>query len=370
MRQSISIDNHSGFHFTVLRTSLAGGLLGLLHGLVAPSTSYFADPAGLSGSWSFFYGASAVALLGGAAVLPVRSGQRALLGLAVVLGGLSTALSAKWAGSCCALTGPIGLAVALGMYLASGGLSRGQAALAAVLSAVATFAAQKIGPALSAQDFMLELPDRVSPLLAGLGTGLVVGSATIARHLKLKVNVVDKELQGLLPAAGADDEIAKLVTQAMTSYEQAAECLDEHLQARQMAEQLIKKIARFGKKWQEIEAQTRKGERAQLEQRIAELQGRKDAATDDSVRTEYERALVALREQLSYLGEIEKGLARAVARLHHQVATLDRLRLAALRHRSAGAAKFGEELKTVVDELQQAGQELDIAAEVLTESPN
>ena len=73
MRQSISIDNHSGFHFTVLRTSLAGGLLGLLHGLVAPSTSYFADPAGLSGSWSFFYGASAVALLGGAAVLPVRS---------------------------------------------------------------------------------------------------------------------------------------------------------------------------------------------------------------------------------------------------------------------------------------------------------
>ena len=120
MRQSISIDNHSGFHFTVLRTSLAGGLLGLLHGLVAPSTSYFADPAGLSGSWSFFYGASAVALLGGAAVLPVRASQRALLGFAVVLGGLSTALSAKWAGSCCALTGPIGLAVALGMYLASG----------------------------------------------------------------------------------------------------------------------------------------------------------------------------------------------------------------------------------------------------------
>jgi hypothetical protein len=156
----------------------------------------------------------------------------------------------------------------------------------------------------------------------------------------------------------------------MTSYQQAAECLDEHPQARTTAEQLVKKIARFGKKWQDIEAQAHKSDRQKLDEKIAELSARKEASSDDGVRSEYERALGALREQLTSLDEIAKGRERAVARLHHQVATLDRLRLAALRHRSVGAAKFGEELKTVVDDLIQAGQELDTAAEVLAEVNN
>src|SRR5262249_39387225 len=108
----------------------------------------------------------------------------------------------------------------------------------------------------------------------------------------------------------------------------------------------------------------------QLDQRVSELTRRHEQSTDESVRTEYERALSALREQVAYLDEIEKGRQRAIARLHHQVATLERLRLAALRHRSVGAAKLGEELRAVVDELNQAGQDLDTAAEVLQEVPN
>ncbi len=266
--------------------------------------------------------------------------------------------------------GPLGLAAALGLYLATGELPRWQALLTGVLGAVMAFVAQKIPPALLAQDFMLELPTTAANFIGGLGMGLAVGSATIARYLRVKLEPVDKELKGLLPEASATDEISELVSQAMTSYQQAAECLEEHPQARATAEQLVKKIARFGKKWQEIAAHAHKSDRKKLDDKIVELQARKDASDDDSVRSEYERALGALREQVTSLSEIEKGRERAVARLHHQVATLDRLRLAALRHRSVGAAKFGEELKSVVDELVQAGQELDTAAEVLAEVPN
>ena len=50
------------------------------------------------------------------------------------------------------------------------------------------------------------------------------------------------------------------------------------------------------------------------------------------------------------------------------MATLERLRWAALRHRSADAARLGAELQPVVEELAQAGGDFDIAAEALTEA--
>lgn len=369
MKRSLSIDSHLGFHLTVLRTVAAGGLLGVLHGLLG-ATSPLADLTGLHGPWAWLYGGSAVVLLGAAAVPPTSKRRAAALLLCAALGSASTGLGAGAAAGSCAASGPLGLAAALGLYLMTGELMRWQALLTGALGVVMAFVAQKIPPALLAQDFMLELPTTAANLLGGLGLGLGVGSATIGRYLKVKIEPVDKELKGLLPAATDDDEISELVGQAMTSYQQAAECLEEHPQARATAEQLVKKIARFGKKWQEITAQAHKSDRQKLDAKIVDLSARKDASNDDSVRSEYERALGALREQVTSLTEIEKGRERAIARLHHQVATLDRLRLAALRHRSVGAAKFGEELKTVVDELVQAGQELDTAAEVLAEVSN
>jgi len=370
MKRSLTIDSHQRFHLTALRTVAAGGLLGGLHAILAPATSYLAELGGLHGAWAWLYGSSAVLLLGAAAVPPTSRRRAAALVGCAVLGGLSTGLATCAAAVGCTLGGSLGLAVALGLYLSSGDLQRWQALLSGLLAAGMALVAQRIPPALMAQDFMLELPTPLASVLGGLGMGLAVGSATIGRFLKVKLEPVDQELKGLIPPASADDEISKLVAQAMTSYQQAAECLAEHPQARATAEQLVKKVARFGKKWQDIEVQAHKSDRPKLDARIAELQARRDASSDEGVRTEYERALGALREQLSSLAEIEKGRERAVARLHHQVATLDRLRLAALHHRSVGAAKFGEELKTVVDELVQAGQELDTAAEVLAEVPN
>lgn len=370
MKRSLAIDSHQKFHLTVLRTMAAGGVIGALHGLLGPANTYLGELGGMHGIWAWLYGGCAVGLLGAAAVPPTsRRGGAALL-LSALLGSASAGLAGCAAAAGCTVGAPLGLAVALGLYLATGELGRWQALLMGLLGAGMALVAQRIPPALMAQDFMLELPATAASVIGGLGMGLAVGSATIVRHLRVKLEPVDRELKGLMPAATGDDEISKLVAQAMTSYQQAADCLEEHPQARASAEQLVKKVARFGKKWQDIQAQAHKSDRKQLDERIAELQARKDGSSDEGVRTEYERALCALREQVASLTEIEKGRERAVARLHHQVATLDRLRLAALRHRSVGAAKFGEELKTVVDDLVQAGQELDTAAEVLAEVPN
>lgn len=370
MKRSLAIDSHQKFHLTVLRTVAAGGVLGALHGVLGPTSSTLAELGGLQGAWAWLYGACAVGLLGAAAVPPTSKRHAAVLALCAGLGSVSAGVGACVAAAGGTMGATLGLAAALGLYVASGEVPRWQALFTALLGTGMAFVAQRIPAALLAQDFVLELPGTAASMLGGLGMGLAVGSATIPRFLKVKLEPVDKELKGLIPELTGDDEISRLVAQAMTSYKQAAECLEEHPQARATAEQLVKKVARFGKKWQDIESQAHKSDRKKLDERIVELQGRKDASSDESVRIEYERALVALREQVTSLDEIEKGRERAVARLHHQVATLDRLRLAALRHRSVGAAKFGEELKTVVDDLVQAGQELDTAAEVLAEVPN
>lgn len=366
MKRTLTIGDHLGFQWTVLRTTLAGGLLGLCHSVLGGSSGYLAELSGLRGGWAWLYGATAVAVLGCAAVPPVTRAARAWVlgcaGLAALAGGL--AAQHAWTNECWASLGTLGVGLALSLTLARGvGLWRGLGML--LLGTAAAYGAQRLPAALGAQDAFLELPRTLSSILSGLGLGFVVGGSTVVRRIKVvRSTQIDKELRALLPPAESTDEIAGLVNQAMASYQQASEALEDHPQAKAAAGDLVKKIARFGKRWQDIETQTRKSERGDLEKRVADLKARHEAATDDGVRTEYDRALSALREQLTYLDEIEKGRQRAIARLHHQVATLDRLRLAAVRHRSIGASKLGEELKTVVDELNQAGQDLDTAAEL------
>lgn len=366
MKRTLTISDHLGFQWTVLRTTLAGGLLGIAHAIVGSSSGYLAEISGLRGGWAWLYGATAVALLGSAALPPRGRREQAWVLACAALAGAAGGFGAQqaWTHECWAMAGAAGVALPLSLYLARGiGVLRGLGML--VLGSLAAVLAQRLPAALGAQDAFLELPRSLASILSGLGVGFVVGSSTVVRHLKLvRSTQLDKEVRALLPPPQANDEIAGLVLQAVSSYEQATEALEDHQQAKAAASDLVKKIARFGKKWQDIEAQTKKSERSDLDKRLAELTARREAATDEGVRSEYERAVSALREQLTYLDEIEKGRQRAIARLHHQVATLDRLRLAAVRHRSVGAAKLGEELKTVIDELNQAGQDLDTAAEL------
>jgi hypothetical protein len=131
---------------------------------------------------------------------------------------------------------------------------------------------------------------------------------------------------------------------------------------------MVRKMTRFGRHWRELEAEASRSLPAQLHDRL-QLVGRKLEATHDPLtRLELGRAAEALRAQVSYLDEIANGRERAVARLTHQVATLERLRLAALRHRSADASRLGAELQPVVEELAQVGGDFDIAAEALAEA--
>jgi hypothetical protein len=192
-----------------------------------------------------------------------------------------------------------------------------------------------------------------------------VGVSSIGRNIQRLAAPVESELRAL----AGEGELGQLLGRAADAYRDAVDALGtEAPQARAAADDLVLRMARFGRRWREVEADAARSLPADVHERLAVLNRRLEATTDALAKVEFERAHEALLAQLASLEEIARGRERAVARLTHQVATLERLRLAAIRHRSVDASRLGAELQPVVDELSEAGGDLDLASEALTEA--
>jgi hypothetical protein len=193
----------------------------------------------------------------------------------------------------------------------------------------------------------------------------VVGVSSLGREV---ARLPARSEEGLT-SLGGEGELGQLLLRAAETYRDTVEALgSEAPQARRAADDLVQRMARFGKRWREVEADAARSVPADVAGRLAILERRLAVTTDAVARAEFERARDAMTAQLAYLDEIARGRERAVAKLTHQVATLERLRLAAVRHRSVDAARLGAELQPVVDELTEAGGDLDTAAEALSEA--
>lgn len=367
MRKVLRIEDHPGFQRVVGRCVLAGGAVALLSSASPPP---------------FWLGLSGVAGLSAALAPPRSWGAGAGLAVRALCGGVLFGVAghggARGGAALCGLA----LCVGWSLYNEAGATAEaepaeGEAAtpgwrrgLAVAVGALLTLGALRVldvipGQLLSRFD---DLPGQVPLLLGGLGAGLVLGLSAITSRLRLR-DEAHAAAPNLLVGAGDDEELGGLLAQAGRSYQEAVAALAEHKPALRAAEALMQRIARFGQRWQEISAQARRSDRGALEARLADLKAREDAATDDQVRGEYRRAATAVTAQLDALREIHAGRERAIAKLHHQVATLERLRLLALRHRSVDAARQGEELRAIVDDLNQAGTELEAASEALSVIP-
>jgi hypothetical protein len=238
--------------------------------------------------------------------------------------------------------------------------------MAAMLAGSAgALTAALIGRAFAVTGLLESLPSGVQTLIGGATGGLVIGVSSIGRHLALTRRPLEEELR----AMADDTELGQLCGRAASAYRDAIAAMgSEAPEARAAADDLVNKMTRFGRRWRELVAEASSSRPAELQERLVLVGRRLESSTDPLARAELARAREALSAQLAYLVEIGDGRERAVARLEHQVATLERLRLAALRHRSADAARLGAELQPVVDELAQAGGDYDIAAEALTEA--
>ena len=180
---------------------------------------------------------------------------------------------------------------------------------------------------------------------------------------------VGASLEGLASQIhGANQDVAALLRRAADAHRQATDGVTATDPMVRAADDLVRRMVRFAGEWLDIERRASSTRPESLTERIVLLESRLEKSQDPITVAELERAIAAVRAQGQALAEILAGRERAVARLEHQVATLERLRFAALRHRSADSSRLAAELAPVLEELTEAGGEFDVASDALQEA--
>jgi hypothetical protein len=358
---AITPKDHERLHDWIARAALAGASATVLELMLARAGF------GMSGVVAAL---ARVALIGAIVVPP----QRFVEGAALVLVGL-------WAGAAARAPMPVGIvigALALGVAVArglGGSLRRRMAALG-VASAAAMCAMVIQGALLETGALTSLFGPGLGAMAGGAIAGAVMGLGAIGRLLygAAQAPAIQLELDQLAAdVEKANAEVGGLLRRASSAYRQAIEVVSdlpgsEAPAAKKAADDLVRRMVRFGVEWREVERRATETTPEQLTERVAVLETRLEKTEDTVAKAELTRAIAAVKSQAAALKEILHGRERAVARLEHQVATLERLRLAALRHRSADASRIQAELQPVVEELAEAGGDYDLASDALRDA--
>jgi hypothetical protein len=299
---------------------LAGGILGMAAGAVVGHGK---------AAWRMLAaGAALVPLFMMGPSWPVLAGIAAILSLALVAGGPG---------------GRRGLVGLVGWLFG------------AATTLVAMWCALRVGHAKQTSHW--------SPLLstavAAAAMGMVGVLATLPRHLQLVLDPVRAALAKL--PANLDAEVRGLCARSAAIWFTAQE---------QIGDDAGKDLVRDGVlKTLEVAARTAEVKitgpsDAELAQRMADLDQRIAAATDDEVRTQYQAARAALGDQQRYRERIRQGRERLIARMHNHVAALEKFELAATGLEAARAASAGA---SVVRQLEELSHDVAASGEALAE---
>lgn len=347
MSFELRIRDHVELQSAVARATVAGGAYGLLEWRWPGPSSVF---LGL-----FAIGLSAV---------PPRSWRSAMLAAGV-------AVLACLAGALGGAAGTLAFAAVGGLIFARDLEGTRPKTVAALAGAIGLGAGLFVSNSIGGSGALAAIPPGLAALALGGATGFIASLGVTGRELDWRFS--DGERLPVAPPApslAGGGELSGLLGRAAQALAEAKVALgDEAPEARSAAEDLVGRIERFGLRWRQLDQEAGRTDRLALAGRLEQIITRERDAGDEVVRGEYTRARVALRAQLDYLDGIQRDHDRAVARLHHHIAVLERLRLAALHHRSADASRVGEDLAPLVGDLTAAGLELDVAAETLAELP-
>jgi hypothetical protein len=259
--------------------------------------------------------------------------------------------------------GAAAFALAFGALVARGVKGRKffftlMAASAAALTArfvFATFLAQTIH----------DMPVWLGSVIAGGAFGLVALLGTLPRHLELHQDRIQDKWKTIKDKSHG--EIGELLGRAATLWEKVDASLERDSSARRAIEDSVMRVFDVAQKWQAVESESSLPPADKLVERMEEID-QKIARTDDSVaKSQYERARGALAEQLRYVQEINTSKERVVARMHHYLAAMERLRFAVINHRSADASRLSTEVQPILDDLNLLGKEIDCTSEALGE---
>ncbi|HEY3448635.1 MAG TPA: hypothetical protein VGK67_19920 [Myxococcales bacterium] len=371
---AVTFADHEGFQKTVLRASAGGAAAGLaMYGLASlpyplaipdeftllPFVCAASAAAACGKTWK---GRLAYGLLGGfAGLLPWLAGAHPTFWLAAAgasVGSMFAHFRQKESGK--------------EISVGKSRMGKASYVAAAALSAVAILAGRAVVEAFTTRGLLEGLLP--APLIAMTITALLaffmsLGSA--GAHVAQDPDPVEKLYAVMQPELTGD--LKQLAGRAMTNYRRCAEILanSEPGFARQQLNKSLNevtlRILELGRRWQNIDREL--GERAETEinQRLAELRKLKESLKDESAKRQLGGAEAAVMAELQQLGRIRAGRERVVARLHGEMAVLDRTRLSLLSLKTSDAHLRAAELSALSDSLSSVAREMDCEAEAVDE---
>ena len=353
--------NHESFHRTVGRATLGGAAGALLASIIATVTggSLLASPI-------LFTMAVATGALASVAAKG-RRWLRVLTGGALGAGGGALfTLAMPWPAFAAALLGASTVPVLAPRTPWRGKLVTGL--VASVLAAAGLF----VGQVLLGWDLLSSwLPGPLAAGAAGAATGLFFGLASAPKHLAPPLDPVEQAFRSA--SIPKDVEIHNILERALKSYlslqSELAQREDEPavraLGSR--SRQAVLRVLEIAEQCRQVDLDLASTSMFQLDDRIADLDRKMASARDAAAQQTYREAMQSLTAQKEAIDRISRGRERIVARLHANVAILEKLCLSLIHLRNAQAERIGGESSPLVEALEELGREMDATASAVGE---
>lgn len=335
----VRFEDHQQFQRAAVRAALGAAALAL----VAPAAALV--PAVAAGATAGFAGRR----------------RPALLALAAALAACGVALAKPLLLPLCGALLALGFAAARAPQARDGGapLSRGTVAATALLGALALWAAQLWLPSF-ASALALLLPGAAP--LAGAFAGLWIAAACAPLHLSWQADAVEARLAALRPALGA--ELRPLAERAAAARAAAEAALPEGSRGdlRGLLQALALAALELAGRAAELGRTASLSLEEDLGRRVAQLASSAGGASDPVARGSYQRASETLQGQLDHCRRVRLSRDRVVARLHEEVAQLERARFALALLDGADWSRSAGELDLLGERLQHAALACELEA--------
>jgi hypothetical protein len=208
--------------------------------------------------------------------------------------------------------------------------------------------------------------------LRGSLTGFFIALCSAALHLDPGTDPVES----LHREVGTEltGELARLASQAVELYRRCREALARGPQGPaqlHLSRSLVEVTSRglvLARKWHGVDAEL--GDRAEVEvaRRLGEVEQLLERSADETARKHLQVAQRGLHAEQVQIQRIRAGRERVVARLHADLAILERTRFALLALRSTDAHLTATELAHLSDSLGAMGQEMDVESQAIDDA--
>jgi hypothetical protein len=245
-------------------------------------------------------------------------------------------------------------------------------AVTAALTGALGFAGLYVGKVLLALPILgAMVPEPLGAAIAGAAAGLFFGLGAAPKHLARPMDPVEQKYLEALTVK--DGELFEILHRALTIQHAVKQDLEKRVDDETVKllgnriTELMLRILHIAQQCRTIESDLSAAPAYELEERIAQLSQKAEAATDGAARRTYESAIASLDEQRRALQAIGRGRERVIAKLHANVALLEKVRFSLLHLRSADAERVGGESSPVAEALEELGREIDATSTAVSE---